>query len=159
MCRRSSSLDARPTHNSLAPEPHLLSNFAYFCWHFCWHAKPSLLHFRQRVCGSGTDAKLLSRRLLTNTCTDRSPSFGQCGGLTCSDGSGSHCSDAAYKCCPSDNTCQRQNQWYWQCLPESPSSGTNSAAPTETPFVPNSELLFTAGHDPAVPGCKFCLEA
>lgn len=111
------------------------------------------------VCGSGTDAKLLSRRLLTNTCTDRSPSFGQCGGLTCSDGSGSHCSDAAYKCCPSDNTCQRQNQWYWQCLPKSPSSGTNSAAPTETPFVPNSELLFTAGPDPAVPGCKFCLEA
>lgn len=148
MCPRSSSLEARPTHNPLPPEHHILSNFASICWHFCWHAKPSLLQFRQRICGSGTDATLLSRRLLSNACTDWSSSFGQCGGLTCPDGSGSHCSDAAYKCCPSGNSCQRQNQWYWQCLPGSPSSATNSAAPTEIPSVPESELLFTAGHCP-----------
>lgn len=96
----------------------------------------TLLHFGQPVCGSGTDAKLLPRRLLDSTCTDWSPSFGQCGGMTCPGGSGSQCSDAVYKCCPPDYSCQRQNQWYWQCLPGSPSPGTTSAAPTKTPSVP-----------------------
>ena len=67
------------------------------------------------------------RRML-DSCTGWSEVYGQCGGITCKDG-GTTCSDTAYNCCPTETSCQRQNQWYWQCLPE-PVSPTVQAGPT-----------------------------
>ena len=68
-----------------------------------------------------------SRRML-DSCTGWSDIYDQCGGITCQDG-GTSCSDTAYNCCPAETSCQRQNQWYWQCLPE-PVSPTVQASPS-----------------------------
>ncbi len=72
-------------------------------------------------------ATMAPRRML-DSCTGWSELYGQCGGITCEDG-GTTCSDTAYNCCPTETSCQRQNQWYWQCLPE-PVSPNVKAAPT-----------------------------
>ena len=95
---------------------------------------------------SGTDAKLLPRRLLENSCTQTVETWGQCGGKTCPDGSGSNCNDEAYNCCPSDNSCERQNEWYWQCLPRT--SGTFYQLPMKPVSSRSPDCFF---------GCKALL--
>ena len=63
-----------------------------------------------------------SRKLLDSGCATP---FDQCGGETCMGGRGSTtCVDAAYTCCPSSYTCQRQNSQRWQCMPERTAAGT-----------------------------------
>ncbi|KAL0024394.1 hypothetical protein WJX79_009338 [Trebouxia sp. C0005] len=76
---------------------------------------------------SDVSVKAAPRRML-DSCTGWSEIYDQCGGISCKDG-GTTCSDTAYNCCPTETSCQRQNQWYWQCLPE-PVSPTVQAAPT-----------------------------
>ncbi len=108
----------------------------------CHHQR----HTHTKYCCSpsafaGAYAKMVPRRML-NTCTGWSASYGQCGGVTCPDG-GSQCSDTAYNCCPTDFSCQRQNEWYWQCLPGASSPPVVQAAPatpasTASPAPPPS---------------------
>lgn len=69
------------------------------------------------VCTGAANA----RKLLDNGCAS---AFGQCGGETCMGGRGSStCIDAAYACCPTSYTCQRQTSQRWQCMPEPAAAG------------------------------------
>ncbi|KAL3158719.1 hypothetical protein ABBQ32_011455 [Trebouxia sp. C0010 RCD-2024] len=68
-----------------------------------------------------TGAANTSRKLLDDGCAS---AFGQCGGETCMGGRGSStCIDAAYACCPTSYTCQRQTSQRWQCMPEAAAAG------------------------------------
>ncbi len=99
------------------------------CSELCWPATfgkqaQIMLNVHMYADASVTAAP---RRML-DSCTGWSEIYDQCGGITCKDG-GTTCSDTAYNCCPTETSCQRQNQWYWQCLPE-PVSPAVQAAPT-----------------------------
>ncbi len=62
--------------------------------------------------------------------------YDQCGGEGGSCKQAGACVDAPYpgKACPAGASCQKQNNWYYQCLPAgSTPSATPSATPTPTP--------------------------
>ena len=69
--------------------------------------------------------KASSRKLLDSCSTAQ---WGQCGGLSCPSGVG--CADAATACCPSGYGCSRSSQYYWQCLPNAPSTPVTSPSPS-----------------------------
>lgn len=100
--------------------------------HLCIQSAEACSLLQTACLALGTEAKMVSRRLLDDSCSNTVPTWAQCGGRTCPDGSGTHCSDKAYNCCSSGNSCERQNQWYWQCLPPNAIPGTHSAAASGT---------------------------
>ena len=81
-----------------------------------WHSELSLW---SPACVLVSGSAVGHRKLLDSACTT---AWSQCGGVTCVNGS-TTCSDSAYTCCPSSYSCLRQNQWYWQCLPQSSEPG------------------------------------
>ncbi len=85
-----------------------------------------------------------SRKLLAETCAS---AYSQCGGTSCQ-GSGCPSSlDSTWTCCPSEYSCHRQDQYYWQCLPgnATAASGTQGSSPS----TPNSPAT-TAMSSPSV---------
>jgi hypothetical protein len=62
----------------------------------------------------------------------------QCGGKSCPAAvqqKVGNCTDAEFTgyCCPTDWTCSRQHEWYWQCLPPSGWNGGSGPTPTPSP--------------------------
>lgn len=95
-----------------------------------------------------------SRKLLQDSCAAE---YAQCGGITCPTGSCPSSSDTEWTCCPSGNSCQRQNQWYWQCLPISGSSTTLSTAQAPSVAAPAAVNLLpisTSTSEGTVITCK-----
>ena len=77
---------------------------------------------------AGATARPTSRKLTDAACAS---SYGQCGGTSCQATGCPSISDSAWTCCPSGFSCQRQSQYYWQCL-----TGNSSALPSSP--VPSS---------------------
>jgi hypothetical protein len=55
-----------------------------------------------------------------STCSTQVPTYGQCGGISgpgCGSPTGQACSDAPWPtaCCGAGSSCNRLNEWYWQC--------------------------------------------
>ncbi len=103
------------------------------CAELCWPATLGKQLLQARIMLNMhmyADASVTAapRRML-DSCTGWSEMYDQCGGISCKNG-GTTCSDSAYNCCPTETSCQRQNQWYWQCLPE-PVSPTVQAVSTD----------------------------
>ncbi len=76
---------------------------------------------------AGATARPTSRKLADASCAS---SYGQCGGESCQAGSCPNSSDSAWTCCPSGFSCQRQSQYYWQCLTGSSSALSSSPVPS-----------------------------
>ncbi len=86
----------------------------------------------QPVFHAGAAAGSPSRKLL-DTCIQE---YGQCGGNSCA---GTNCpalSDSQWACCSSGLSCNRQDEWYWQCR----NSDTPAPSPAQAPS--------TSGADP-----------
>lgn len=66
--------------------------------------------------------------------------WGQCGGISCSQGT---CSDKVWATCPSGYICQRQDQWYYQCKPESWVAATNTQTLQEQAPKPSGTTGFS----------------
>ena len=98
-------------------------------------APARLLNMLACFAGSGTSAlqvQLSSPRKLLDTCG--TPSYGQCGGLSCS--GTKQCEDAP-SCCPIGQECVRQNAYYWQCTPNATATPfTTPGATSEVSRVP-----------------------
>ncbi len=69
-------------------------------------------------------------------------SWQQCGGkqscppnMTCAD------SEWPDTCCPTGYQCQRQQEFYWQCVPPGYINGTNSTAPPPAPMPINASAI------------------
>jgi hypothetical protein len=76
---------------------------------------------------AGIAARPTSRKLADASCAS---SYGQCGGTSCQASGCPSSSDSAWTCCPSAFSCQRQSQYYWQCLTGNSSAPSSSPAPS-----------------------------
>ena len=86
---------------------------------------------------AGATARPTSRKLADASCTS---SYGQCGGTSCQASGCPSSSDSAWTCCPSGFTCQRQSQYYWQCLTGNSSVLPSSPVPSPSAHSPPSAL-------------------
>eukprot|EP00879_Flechtneria_rotunda_P008972 GHRR01009394.1.p1 GENE.GHRR01009394.1~~GHRR01009394.1.p1 ORF type:complete len:572 (+),score=160.50 GHRR01009394.1:1204-2919(+) len=89
---------------------------------------------------------MLHEAIAAHVCQVQAKSWDQCGGK--SSCKGKHCADKAWPthCCPSSNSCVRNNEWYWNCQPASQqhqqqssdggrSGSGQSVKPASTPAV------------------------
>ncbi len=76
---------------------------------------------------AGIAARPTSRKLAEASCAS---SYGQCGGTSCQASGCPSSLDSAWTCCLSGFTCQRQSQYYWQCLTGNSSALSSSPAPS-----------------------------
>lgn len=114
------------------------------------------------ACTSGATARPTSRKLADAACAS---SYGQCGGTSCQATGCPSISDSAWTCCPSGFSCQRQSQYYWQCLtgnssalPSSPvpsssahSSPSALSAPAQSSSSPSASAGTSSPQGPAIP--------
>ena len=93
------------------------------------------------------EAKPHSRKMMDATCASL---FDQCGGVKCQEVDCAGSSDSAWTCCTSeqDSTCQRQNQYYWQCLPGNATAASSQPSPASVTSPAGSPARSSPAHSP-----------